>query len=81
MINSKWIYKCKYNFIGILTWYKACFVAWGFNQIVGIDYEKNLSSVIYFISLCVLIILVAINNYHIHQMDVTIFIYMAIWKK
>jgi hypothetical protein len=28
--------------------------------------------VIQFISLCVLIGLVAINNYHIHQMDVTI---------
>ncbi len=72
MISNKWIYKCTYNSNGILAWYKACFVAWGFNQIVGINYEKKWSLVIQFIILCVLIRLVAINNYHIHQMDVTI---------
>jgi hypothetical protein len=81
VISSKWIYKCKYNSNGIIAWYKACFVAWCFNQIVGKNYEIKLSIVIQFISLCVLIGLSAINNYHIHQMDVTIFFYMAIWEK
>jgi hypothetical protein len=70
-------------FNGILVaQYKACFKIRCLRQTIGIDYEKNCSpSYFQLISLHVFIALVAINNYHIHQMDVTIaFLYGKLRK-
>ena len=41
MVGSKWIYKVKYAVNGSLEKYKALFVAKGFSQKEGIDYEET----------------------------------------
>ena len=39
VVGSRWIYKVKQVAIGSVEKYKERFVAWGFSQIEGIDYE------------------------------------------
>ena len=39
VVGSRWIYKVKKDVDGSVEKYKAIFVAWGFSQIEGIDYE------------------------------------------
>ncbi|RDY13516.1 hypothetical protein CR513_01537, partial [Mucuna pruriens] len=40
-IDSKWVYKVKYNLDDIVEHYKACLVAKGFTQIEGVDFHKT----------------------------------------
>ena len=42
VVNSKWIYKIKHDAYGIIEKYKSRFVARGFSQKEGIDYEETL---------------------------------------
>ena len=39
VVTSKWIYKIKHVADSSIEKYKARFVAWGFSQKEGIDYE------------------------------------------
>jgi hypothetical protein len=43
VVGSRWIYKVKQVVDGSVEKYKAGFVAWGFSQIEGIDYEETLA--------------------------------------
>lgn len=49
--------------------YKARFVAWGFTQKKGFDYNKTYSSTTKF-TIRVLMAIAIYFDYHIHQMDV-----------
>jgi hypothetical protein len=48
-MSRKWIFKIKYNVDGFMTlWqvrHKACFVARGFTQVEGIDFNETFSLV------------------------------------
>ena len=45
VVGSRWIYKVKQAIDGSVEKYKAIFVARGFSQIKGIDYEETFAPV------------------------------------
>ena len=51
VVGSRWIYKVKKDVDGSIEKYKARFVAWGFSQIKGIDYEENFALVAWYSSI------------------------------
>ena len=45
VVGSRWIYKVKQAAYGSVEKYKARFVAWGFSQVEGMDYEETFALV------------------------------------
>jgi len=45
IVSSKWIYKMKHSTNGSIEKYKAIFMACGFSQKEGVDYEETFSLV------------------------------------
>ena len=70
MVGSRWIYKVKKVVDGSVEKYKARFVAQGFSQIEGIDYEETFAPVTQYSSIRTILALLAQMGWHIHQMDV-----------
>lgn len=71
IISSKWLFRRKYKSNGSIERFKARFVARGFSQTEGVDYYETFSPVLKMTSLRLLLALATINNYYVHQMDVT----------
>ena len=70
MVGSIWIYKVKQAADKSVEKYKARFVAQGFSQIEGIDYEETFAPVARYSSIQTILALSAQMGWHIHQMDV-----------
>eukprot|EP00253_Pinus_taeda_P023124 PITA_23124 len=70
VVGSRWIYKVKQAVDGSVEKYKARFVARGFSQIEGIDYEETFSPVARYSSIRMILALSTQMGWHIHQMDV-----------
>lgn len=68
--TSRWLYKIKYAVDGSIKKYKARFVARGFSQIEGVDYEETFAPVARYNSICSIISIEAKMGWSIHQMDV-----------
>ena len=68
VVTSKWIYKIKHAADGSVEKYKVIFVARGFSQVKGIDYEETFASVD--TSIRTIIALAASMGWKLHQMDV-----------
>ena len=64
-VKSKWVFKLKSD-----GRYRARLVARGFTQIPGVDFDETFSPVARFESLRLLLALAALEDWHIHQMDV-----------
>ena len=72
VVTSKWIYKIKHIANGSIDKYKARFVARGFSQLEGIDYEETFSPTTRYTTMRSLVYLAASMGWNIHQMDVNI---------
>ena len=59
MVGSRWIYKVKHAVDESVEKYKACFVAKGFSQKEGIDYEETFVPVARYSSIQTIISLAA----------------------
>ena len=70
VVGSRWIYKIKYVADGSVEKCKARFVAKGYAQKGGIDYEETFSPVAKYTSIRTVISLAAQMGWEIHQMDV-----------
>eukprot|EP00253_Pinus_taeda_P029726 PITA_29726 len=70
VVGSRWIYKIKYVADCSIEKYKARFVAKGYAQKKGIDYEETFAPVTRYTSIRTVISLVAQMGWEIHQMDV-----------
>jgi hypothetical protein len=70
VVSSKWIFKIKHVADGSIEKYKARFVAHGFSQREGIDYEETFAPVAKYTSIRTIIALAAKMKWKLHQMDV-----------
>ena len=70
VVGSIWIYKVKKVADGSVYKYKAIFVAQGFSQVEGIDYEETFAPVAWYSSIRSILALSAQMGWQIHQMDV-----------
>lgn len=70
VVGSHWIYKIKHNVDSSIKKYKARFMAKGFSQKEGIDFEETFALVAMYTSIRVGISLAGQMGWKIHQMDV-----------
>src|SRR5713226_2070869 len=70
IVTSKWIYKIKHATDGSIEKYKARFVARGFSQKKGIDYEETSAPIARYTSIISVLSLATVMKWKIHQMDV-----------
>ena len=66
VMTSKWIYKIKHVVDGSIEKYKARFVARGFSQKEGIDYEDTFAHVARYTSIRSILSLVVVVKWKIH---------------
>eukprot|EP00253_Pinus_taeda_P011785 PITA_11785 len=81
VVGSRWIYKVKQAADGSVEKYKARFVARGFSQIEGIDYEETFAPVARYSSIRTILAFSAQMGWHIHQLDVKIVFLPRGWRK
>ena len=70
IVTSKWIYKIKHAADGSVEKFKAIFVARGFSQKEGIDYDQIFAPISRYTSIKIIISLASVFNWKLHQMDV-----------
>ena len=70
IVTSKWIYKIKHAAYGSIAKYKARFVARGFSQKEGIDYEETFAPISRYNSIILVLAMAIVMKWKIHLMDV-----------
>ena len=70
VVSSKWIYKINHADDGSIEKYKEIFVARGFSQKEGIDYEETFVPVARYTSIRTIMALASMMKWSLHQMDV-----------
>jgi len=70
IVSSKWIFKTKHSTDGSIEKFKTTFVAQGFSQKEGIDYEEQFSLVARYTSIITIVSLESKMKWKLHQMDV-----------
>ena len=69
IVTSKWIFKIKHATDRSVEKYKVRFVARGFSQREGVDYDETFASVAQFTSICTIIALASAMGWKLYQMD------------
>jgi hypothetical protein len=72
MDEAKWIYKIKHAANGSIEKYKARFVARGFSQKEGENYDETFAPVAKYTSIRSIISIASVMGWKLHQMDVKI---------
>ena len=70
LFTAKWLYKIKHGSDGSAEKFKARFVARGFSQKEGIDYDDIFAPVARYTTIRSIIALAATQGWSLHQMDV-----------
>jgi hypothetical protein len=70
IVSSKWLYKIKHATDGSIEKFKVRFMARGFSQKEGVDYEETFAPVTRYTSIRAVMSLVSFMGWRIHQMDV-----------
>ena len=70
VVTSKWLYQVKHATDGSIEKFKARFVARGFSQVGGVDYEETFAPLARYTSIRSIISIAAEMGWKIHQMDV-----------
>jgi len=70
VVSSRWLYKVKQAADGSVEKHKARFVARGFSQVEGIDYDETFAPIARYSSIRSMLALSAQMGWKIHQMDV-----------
>ncbi|KAJ0588945.1 putative RNA-directed DNA polymerase [Helianthus annuus] len=70
VVGSMWVYCIKYHSDGSVERYKARLVAQGFTQIPGLDFSHTFSLVVKASTVRIVLSLVILNNWKLHQLDV-----------
>ena len=69
VVTLKWIYKIKHVADGSIEKHKERFVAYGFSQKEGIDYEETFAPISRYTSIISILALAAVMKWKVHQMD------------
>lgn len=70
-IASKWVYKVKYDSNGEVEHFKARLVTKRYNQRQGVDFTETFSPFAKMVTVRIILSLVAVNKWYVHQMDVS----------
>jgi hypothetical protein len=70
MVGSCWVYKIKQGVDGSVEKFKAIFVAKGFSQVEGIDYNETFAPIERYSSVRVILAISKQMRWKFHQMDV-----------
>ena len=70
LMGCKWVFRTKYNIDGSNSKYKACLVAKGFHQTVGVDYSETYSPVVKSFTVIIILSLTVIQGWNVKQIDV-----------
>ncbi|GAA0147193.1 transmembrane signal receptor [Lithospermum erythrorhizon] len=69
-LASRWVYKVKFNYDGSVERLKARLMVFSNHQVEGIDYSDTFTPVAKLETLRAFLIVAAVNNWELHQMDV-----------
>ncbi|CAL8993556.1 unnamed protein product, partial [Prunus brigantina] len=81
MLPNKWVFRFKRNSDSTIQHYKAHFVTNGFHQQPGLDYGETFSPVANHSTIRLILALSVQFSWHVRQLDVHNFFYMAILMK
>ena len=66
VVSSKWIYKIKHAADDSVEKYKEIFVARGFSQKEGINYDETLTPMAKYTSIIFILVIVAVMKWKVH---------------